>query len=502
MIVHLVTSTAVLSAVLLASRLLPLTPRTRHVLLLIGIAKFAVPDAAIVALLRMAGLDLERVGREVVPTAFRILGGGAATAPAPSPALHIDWLLVAWLSVAALMMLRWGILRARTLRAVTAGAASPSAREHQLLKDVVQSLGIRSAVDLVRSAIVEAPAVVRVIRPVVVLPSAGLDDLTNDEARAVLLHECAHVARRDNLIAIFEMFAAAALWFHPLIHYALRQVAAAREEACDEVAADGARPETYLDALTKICRAAVPPRTAGVACMASPHIKRRVEHLMNYEELKRRAFPHNAVLLASTVVALLITPLTTTFATETSSADRFTFTAEAQRMPKPPGKGLRSAQFMVEAKVVENATGKVLMSPRVGVQGTIAAVVTSKDREPYGMTVRVFMENDGSGTATLDVEENGAVIQSSTQKLEAGRAAAPPAGEPMTMRVKDADLNDLLKTFGRMTGKKVTIAPGLTGRVTLDVADVPWEQVLEIIARQNKLEITVTADNILVNSRP
>ena len=50
MISHLVLSTLVLAIAIAAARLLPLTARTRHALLLAGLAKFAIPPALLTAI--------------------------------------------------------------------------------------------------------------------------------------------------------------------------------------------------------------------------------------------------------------------------------------------------------------------------------------------------------------------------------------------------------------------------------------------------------------------
>lgn len=49
----------------------------------------------------------------------------------------------------------------------------------------------------------------------------------------MLIHELAHVARRDLIVVVLQNLAAAAFWPHPLVNYLNRQLARAREEICD-----------------------------------------------------------------------------------------------------------------------------------------------------------------------------------------------------------------------------------------------------------------------------
>jgi type IV pilus assembly protein PilQ len=60
-------------------------------------------------------------------------------------------------------------------------------------------------------------------------------------------------------------------------------------------------------------------------------------------------------------------------------------------------------------------------------------------------------------------------------------------GEPISLNLKDADIKDVLRTFAQLTGLNIAIDPGVTGSVTVDFVDVPWDQALDIILRQNGL---------------
>ncbi len=60
-------------------------------------------------------------------------------------------------------------------------------------------------------------------------------------------------------------------------------------------------------------------------------------------------------------------------------------------------------------------------------------------------------------------------------------------GEPISLNLKDADLKDVLRTFADLTGLNIAVDPGVSGSVTVDFVDVPWDQALDIILRQNGL---------------
>ena len=60
-------------------------------------------------------------------------------------------------------------------------------------------------------------------------------------------------------------------------------------------------------------------------------------------------------------------------------------------------------------------------------------------------------------------------------------------GEPLSLNLKDADIKDVLHTFQQLTGLNIAVDPQVTGAVTVDFVDVPWDQALQIILRMNGL---------------
>jgi type IV pilus secretin PilQ/predicted competence protein len=60
-------------------------------------------------------------------------------------------------------------------------------------------------------------------------------------------------------------------------------------------------------------------------------------------------------------------------------------------------------------------------------------------------------------------------------------------GEPISLKLNGADVKEVIRTFAELTGLNIAIDPGVNGTVTVDFADVPWDQALDIILRQNNL---------------
>lgn len=60
-------------------------------------------------------------------------------------------------------------------------------------------------------------------------------------------------------------------------------------------------------------------------------------------------------------------------------------------------------------------------------------------------------------------------------------------GEILSLRFKDADLRDVVLYLADFAGLNVIFDPEVRGTVTCNLQDVPWDQALEIVLRQNKM---------------
>ena len=83
---------------------------------------------------------------------------------------------------------------------------------------------------------VSSPMVVGAVAPVLLLPE-GFFRLTEDEVRATLCHELAHVQRRDYLMNLLCQVAALPVAWHPVVSQVQQGIRTTREMVCDAMAA-------------------------------------------------------------------------------------------------------------------------------------------------------------------------------------------------------------------------------------------------------------------------
>src|SRR5205807_1465996 len=85
------------------------------------------------------------------------------------------------------------------------------------------------------SAAIVSPVTIGAIAPVILLPVTR-HTWSDDQWRAVLAHEMAHVRRRDPFVNLLAQINRCLFWFHPGAWWLERTLAAEAERACDEAA--------------------------------------------------------------------------------------------------------------------------------------------------------------------------------------------------------------------------------------------------------------------------
>jgi beta-lactamase regulating signal transducer with metallopeptidase domain/HEAT repeat protein len=137
------------------------------------------------------------------------------------------------------------------------------------LWEVADRFGLEEAPRLLRSDDAKMPFACGLVTPTIVLPS-DCDGWTLDRRRAVLLHELAHVRRRDLMGHTLGRLVCAVYWFHPLVWTAAKQLRNESERACDDLALScGTRATDYaehlLDIVTSVRRDATPSVALAMA---------------------------------------------------------------------------------------------------------------------------------------------------------------------------------------------------------------------------------------------
>lgn len=114
-----------------------------------------------------------------------------------------------------------------------------------LLEECRRKIHIKADPVLIESPAIQTPKVVGAIRPHIILPAGIIGTISRAELRFILLHELAHLQRRDLYINWVTTFLQIIHWFNPLIWYAFYQMRLDRELACDAYVLSRLKPGEY-----------------------------------------------------------------------------------------------------------------------------------------------------------------------------------------------------------------------------------------------------------------
>ena len=123
----------------------------------------------------------------------------------------------------------------------------------QRLRDLSARLRVSKPVALLETCLADVPVVIGYLRPVILVPLGMLAGMPAAQVDAILLHELAHIQRRDYLVNLLQTVVEGFLFYHPAIWWISGVIRAERENCCDDlvVAASGDARE-YAAALATL----------------------------------------------------------------------------------------------------------------------------------------------------------------------------------------------------------------------------------------------------------
>jgi beta-lactamase regulating signal transducer with metallopeptidase domain len=146
-----------------------------------------------------------------------------------------SWLLLAWSGVVIAQICRLLWQRQRLQRLLRESMPADPALAG-LVAVLAAQIGLRNAPRVVLTGTDCSPFACGVRDAVLVMPARLALSLSQNELRHVLLHELAHVRRRDLVWGWISELARFVYFFHPVVHWIAYRARLERELACDQLA--------------------------------------------------------------------------------------------------------------------------------------------------------------------------------------------------------------------------------------------------------------------------
>ncbi len=213
-----------------------------------------------------------------------VLAGGvppvALTASTPRYS-HVQIALAPWLIVTLLAV--WTTIAAASLVRLLHGL-----RRITTLKRASAELAIDVPGGAVRVGIsdaIDVPVAIGLFDSTILLPKNLILNLDRDDLDRILLHEFAHLRRKDDWTNLIQHVVQAVLFFSPGIHWIAAQANLEREVACDDWVLERTQASLpYARCLARIVeRVAWPPRAVAApgAFNTRRHISIRIERILS-----------------------------------------------------------------------------------------------------------------------------------------------------------------------------------------------------------------------------
>lgn len=192
-----------------------------------------------------------------------------------------DFLLLAWAVGFALLLIR-ALVGAYLIDQLCKAKAPVPESVAVLYGKLIEHFRKGKEPELILSANVSSPFTFGLLRPKVVLPKEAVD-WSDEKLRMILLHEIAHVKRRDSLALILTQLYFSTNWMNPLAWFAVRTATHLREEACDQhVISHGVKSSQYAELLLQQASQPAAPllRACAPAIADTSTVEKRIKTIL------------------------------------------------------------------------------------------------------------------------------------------------------------------------------------------------------------------------------
>ncbi|HEX3320257.1 MAG TPA: type IV pilus secretin PilQ [Terriglobales bacterium] len=140
--------------------------------------------------------------------------------------------------------------------------------------------------------------------------------------------------------------------------------------------------------------------------------------------------------------------------------------------------------FVEPSYAPKNETEKAEVEPVVKAQEAAAKFADKPASELVAMKPSASLQAQGGASQPA---VNLAAEQKAQLAQNPATSGAKYTGEPISVNLKDVDLKDFFRLIHEISGLNVVLDPNVHGSLTVVLDDVPWDQALDIVLKNNGL---------------
>jgi type IV pilus secretin PilQ/predicted competence protein len=179
-------------------------------------------------------------------------------------------------------------------------------------------------------------------------------------------------------------------------------------------------------------------------------------------------------------------PTTDSAATAAPKSEATATAAVAENAAAQPAADVPAPTAALPASLTQTSSALAAPAPQ-SAQQTISATRASVDTAAPAEPVAV----PAPAPLAAPVAAPAYAQPSASASSQAAAAPAPVgkySGEPISVNLKDVDLRDFFRLIHEISGLNVVVDPGVKGNLTIVLDDVPWDQALDIVLKNNDLD--------------
>ncbi len=204
-------------------------------------------------------------------------GSTAVFTVSTSVALYacIAWAVIAFTGLARVVLATFQLRRLRAHAAPVEMESLPAE-----MRAIVEEAQKSRPVSVLVSDRLEVPTAIGFSRPAVILPAWMVESTPAEELKYILLHELAHLRRRDDWTNLAQKILKALLFFLPSVWWIERRLSLDREMACDDaVLVHSGTPVGYAECLAHVAERSFLRKQIALAQAAVGRVRQLTERV-------------------------------------------------------------------------------------------------------------------------------------------------------------------------------------------------------------------------------
>lgn len=163
---------------------------------------------------------------------------------------HASFVVIIWLIIITAQCIRLVANASYVQRIKHYKTHAPAQYWGERMLFLANKLGIKKTIRLLQSEIVKSPVVTGFFKPVILFPFGIMSQLPANQVEAVLLHELAHIVRKDYFVNMLQHVAEIFFFFNPGLLWVSSLIRDERENCCDDMAiSETKRKQDFVRAL-------------------------------------------------------------------------------------------------------------------------------------------------------------------------------------------------------------------------------------------------------------